>query len=71
VCLTCPEAWEVACVENCEGCGRPVLQPGDLLTVDVIMREGEEDEYYVLLDLDGNLWHARPEWLTAIGPENG
>ena len=55
-------------MENCEGCGRPVLQPGDLLTVDEIMREGEQDEYYVLLDLDGNLWHVMPDYLTTIEP---
>ena len=40
---------------------------GDKLVVFDHYRVGQPDEYVVVEDERGNLWHIQPEWLT--GPD--
>jgi hypothetical protein len=47
------------------------MEIGTKLVVFDKMRDGEPDEYLVVVDEDGNYWSIQPEWLTQIvnGPE--
>lgn len=48
-----------------------IIDIGTKLVVFDRMREGQPDEYLVVEDEAGNMWHIQPEFLCETnGPEN-